>query len=76
MDYRCRCGNRRGFGSMPFAACDVCEDCGSTMATSPDTHAEPEPHNLVTRYHAQTGKSYRLCLACHYRDGREEACGP
>lgn len=74
--WRCKCGDRELRESgMPPARCKVCEKCGSTLATSPDTHDEPEPHKLVTRYHPSTGKPYQVCTnsGCIHREGYAEA---
>lgn len=63
------------YGSPP---CVVCKECGTTLASHPDHHAEPEPHEMVTRYHPTTGKPYQVCkrFGCSHRDGYAEAGNP
>lgn len=66
---RCKCGNVEAWtsGESP-KACHVCKECGSTLAYSPDSHLDPEPHEWEVRYDSRTGKpSYRLCVRCYER---------
>lgn len=44
--YRCKCGKREAWGSMPPGRCVSCQDCGTTLDTSPDQHTAPRPHNF------------------------------
>lgn len=46
--YRCKCGRHESWGSMGPNPCARCKDCGSDLAGSPDTHAEPKPHRMLT----------------------------
>lgn len=34
--YRCKCGNREAFGSMPPPPCEECPLCLTTLETHPD----------------------------------------
>lgn len=72
--YRCKCGESIWYSSMGFADCEVCEKCGSTPATHPDGHADPEPHDFVLRYNEETGKaSHYICTKCYKKKTLEEA---
>lgn len=46
--YRCQCGKREAWGSMPPPRCTGCPDCGTTLDTSPTAHTAPEPHHYVS----------------------------
>lgn len=65
--YRCRCGKSVAWstgGEFP-QACVVCEECGSTLASHPDYHAEPIEHEWEVRYDQRTGKPfYEVCDRC------------
>lgn len=65
--YRCKCGNREAWGSMPPAPCTRCNVCGSDLAMSPQMHFEPKPHDYVTRYDEATGKPVEVCRMCWRR---------
>lgn len=43
--YRCQCGERTAWGSMPPFPCSGCEKCGTTLEEAPGLHRTPEPHN-------------------------------
>lgn len=66
--YQCKCGFITGSSSMGFPACTTCEKCGSTLATGPDSHPEPIPHDWQTMYDENTGKPYRRCKRCMKRE--------
>ena len=63
--YRCKCGDRTAYGSMPPPACARCLGCQSNLATSPHTHAEPEPHSYITE-HVQTSRGPMPRERCRY----------
>ena len=66
--WRCRCGKEKYTESgFPPADCYICEDCGSTLAKSPSTHRDPQPHNFITQYDSSTGKPYQICNKCYQR---------
>jgi hypothetical protein len=65
---RCKCGKLTSYGSMPTPRCYRCGDCGSDLAGAPDQHQEPIPHDFVTRYDQNTGKPFRVCRRCMYRE--------
>lgn len=44
--YRCKCGSRESWGSMPPSRCAHCNKCVSDLAQAPDLHQEPEPHRM------------------------------
>lgn len=48
--------------------CQGCPKCNTTFASHPDHHEELQPHTLVSRYHPNTGKPYKMCSQCHYID--------
>lgn len=67
--WRCRCGNTELRESgMPPRTCQVCADCGSTLAQTPQTHQEPTRHTLQVRYSETTGlPKYFICTQCMTR---------
>lgn len=53
--YRCKCGSSQSWGSMGPALCASCSKCGSDLATSPELHREPRPHEFrVEKVMAET----------------------
>lgn len=64
--HRCKCGKREAWESgMSPQPCQVCSECGSTLAMHPDYHAEPQAHQLEPRYDSRTGKlSRNICTRC------------
>jgi hypothetical protein len=72
--WRCVCGERDCWESgMPPAACVVCDKCGSTLATSPSTHREPENHRPDggrLEVKDQTCCRVTRCEACRKELGR------
>ncbi len=44
--YRCKCGSRRAWGSMPPPPCAKCRDCASGLAQGPNEHLEPLDHEF------------------------------
>lgn len=73
--YRCKCGKHESWSSMGVPLCQVCEKCGSTLATSPSTHLDPKPHEYVTQYDQDTGKPYEICLQCMRTKDQNEKVG-
>jgi len=67
---RCKCGNRQSWHSgFPPANCEVCEKCGFTLASSPNEHKEPVPHEWALEV-TQRGDEVVIrkhCLACRVR---------
>lgn len=76
IEYACECGAYRGFLSVQPEPCDTCGKCGTVLTPVGEEFPEPEPHAWVKRYHPETGKAYRKCLACKRREGWEEASRP
>ena len=66
MHYRCRCGKNTSFGSMPPPRCRGCDECGTNLASSPDLHHDPEPHNYQpTSVETDEGtKTLTRCTHC------------
>jgi hypothetical protein len=66
--YRCKCGAREAWGSMPPYRCTKCEKCGSDLATDPGLHDEPVPHDFSAVKTVETDQGTatitrcRLCL--------------
>jgi hypothetical protein len=58
--YRCRCGNMEAWGSKP-AACEICPDCGSTLAVPGEQYLPGIPHGFRARW-MQTWEG-RQCLS-------------
>lgn len=69
---RCKCGKSECWTSMGSAACDTCDDCGSTLAESPQTHVDPQPHRVVAAYKPD-GKLTAHCQRCMRTRPVEEA---
>lgn len=68
--YRCRCGNRKMWGSMPPSPCQGCPKCGTTMAHDPARCKTPEPHDWTTEETVGDGDTVRRttrCRRCHER---------
>ena len=63
--YRCKCGEREAIGSMPPPQCARCRKCGSDLASSPDRHREPEPHNFVA-HQVETDEGPKPLSRCSY----------
>lgn len=64
--YRCKCGNREAYGSMPPYACDKCEKCGSDLSLHPDYHQEPKPHDFSAVENVQTDQGAATITRCRY----------
>lgn len=43
--YRCKCGKKTSYGSMPPPRCLECLECKTTLERHPDWHGRAEPHN-------------------------------
>ena len=65
---RCKCGERIGWTSDGTAPCDGCSECNTTLETHPSLHRTPVPHDLVERYDGRTGKPYKRCRLCGYKE--------
>jgi len=77
--FRCKCGSRTAWSSMGVQTCEVCEECGSTLAESPDTHLEPTEHQWKTQFNQDTGKpEHERCRVCgatrHLPEGPKIVC--
>jgi len=68
INYRCKCGDKIGFGSMPFADCQGCDICNTTFASHPDNHKPLQSHEWETMYNQSTGKPYKRCKNCYTAD--------
>ena len=44
--FRCKCGESQSWSSMGQPRCRRCSKCGSNLATSPEFHDEPKPHEI------------------------------
>ena len=63
--YRCKCGKSTAYGSYGPSRCLVCPECGSTLASHPDYHAEPIEHDWQPRFDERTGRpKARVCDRC------------
>lgn len=67
MYYRCKCGFSTAWGSMPPYQCDRCPKCGSDLASHPDHHREPKPHDMQpTEVQTDAGPAtLSRCRFCH-----------
>lgn len=67
--YRCKCGKREYFGSGMYPHdCEGCEECGTTLETSAETHRPIAPHDWETKYDENTGKPYKRCKKCYQKE--------
>lgn len=57
--YRCKCGNSEAWGSDAPPRCSRCSKCGSDLATPPDEHSEPLPHEFEA---SEKTEHYNACL--------------
>ena len=75
--YRCKCGKHSSYGSMGPALCRRCDECGSDLATNPDLHREPKPHDWrVEQVDTDNGKQPRTyCRYCLKTKAEIEAGG-
>ena len=64
--YQCKCGKRRCWGSDSPNVCSKCNDCGSNLAWSPNSHQDPVPHEFIP----QQGGGDKVCKYC-YRTKKE-----
>jgi len=75
--YRCKCGNETAWSSMGVAACQACAECHSTLAESPNSHAQPEPHDWTEHWKEGPASSEpqkeRICRRCMAREDITEA---
>jgi hypothetical protein len=51
---------------MGVADCDKCDACGSNLARSPDTHAEPVPHDFSLVQTVQTDEGPKPLSRCRF----------
>jgi hypothetical protein len=65
--YRCKCGKATAWVSYGPYACNKCNDCGSNLAWSPDSHQEPKPHEFKAHdIDTDEGpKPLSRCIYCH-----------
>lgn len=66
--YRCKCGYKTAWGSMPCSDCQGCDKCNTTLETHPDMHQELKPHDFIEKFDENTGKPYKRCRICMYSD--------
>ncbi len=66
--FRCKCGEHTAWSSMGVPSCDGCDTCGTTLAESPNSHTEIQPHDWREEWiiDKQTGErsKQRMCLQC------------
>lgn len=65
--YRCKCGKRESWGSMPPDQCQGCPDCKTTLDEHPSSHRAPAPHEFVaTDVETDAGpQPLTRCRWCH-----------
>lgn len=66
--FRCKCGETTAFGSMSPDRCYGCPKCGMTLASHPDNHRTPEPHDFTgsIRQMSEVGPvDVPVCRYCH-----------
>jgi hypothetical protein len=73
--YRCKCGNRWASSSMGMQDCQGCPKCNTTLASHPNYHKAPAPHEFITRYNPKTGEPYEVCNKCYDRKDELEQRG-
>lgn len=64
--YRCKCGKAKCWSSMGPTRCFKCDECGSDLASGPENHREPLPHEFVeTKVTTDYGeKTLTRCSHC------------
>ena len=69
---RCKCGKREAWTTMGHYACQGCEECGTTLAESPDGHSTPIPHDWREQWKQSRAdeppQKERICLRCMKRE--------
>lgn len=65
--YRCKCGKREAWGSMPPPQCAICPECKSDLALSKDSHSEPKPHEFEET-DVQTDEGVKKLSRCRWCD--------
>lgn len=78
--YRCKCGASESWSSMGVERCFACPQCGSDLATHPEGHSEPLPHEYGPpewEIDKETGERWqvRRCVMCHRKERIEPAAG-
>jgi len=78
LHYRCRCGKRTAFGSMPPDRCRGCPECGTTLDLSPEHHQPIQPHNFrAEQVETDDGpRPLTRCSRCGARPGEPERWKP
>lgn len=76
--YRCKCGKRQSWSSYGPIRCKPCPECGTTLGSGPDNHAEVQPHRWDEwrwAINETTGERFqrRECAACMTQETRTEA---
>jgi hypothetical protein len=51
---------------MPPYACSRCAECGSDLATHPDFHREPKPHDFSFIEKVRTDQGEATITCCRY----------
>lgn len=64
--YRCKCGDRQAWGSMPPPQCAKCPGCGSNLALGPDSHREPKEHEFTAVSSVETDEGPKPLTRCRY----------
>lgn len=64
--YRCKCGYSEAWGSMPPYQCHACPKCGSDLATGPNVHQEPKPHDFSHVTQVATDEGPKPLTRCRY----------
>lgn len=64
--YRCKCGEHESWSSMGPRRCTRCKKCGSNLASGPESHSEPEPHDVIrVPVETDTGEAFlSTCSWC------------
>jgi len=62
---------------MGVFPCDRCRECGSNLATGPDLHEEPRPHQMIaTKVETDSGEgTLTRCTWCGKTRKKIEALG-
>ena len=63
--YRCKCGKAESWSSMGVSPCRGCSECNTTLATSPDNHLTPAPHQWTKEFNSGSGARIDdVCMNC------------
>lgn len=64
--WQCKCGKLRGFGSDGPSRCAYCDDCGTTVETSPEMHETTRRPHEYYQMQVETDEGMKTLSRCRY----------